>query len=476
MARIVIEPVTRIEGHAKISIDLDEAGAVERARFHVTEFRGFEKLCVGRPFQEMPALMARVCGICPVSHMLASAKAGDRLLGVEVPRAAVLQRRLGNYAQLLQSHALSFFHLSSPDLLLGFDADPRVRNLFGLIEAEPELARRGIRLRMLGQRVIELLGDKRVHPGSWAAPGGVNRVFHRAAGEEIRAMLPEAFASMRSALDTFEAVLDRYPREIAAMGALPTLSLGLVSDDGGLEYDDGKIRVVDAAGNVVADRLEPWRYHTFLHEASEDWSYVKFPFYAPLGYPAGMYRVGPLARINVASHAGTPEADRALRALKDRGSNGVVGEAFFYHQARLVEMLHALERIAELLEEPELYGEEIRARAFLNHRRAVGFAEAPRGILFHHYEVDEHGLVQAANLLIATGQNNLAMNQAVEQTAKAFITSSTPDEGILNRVEAAIRCFDPCLSCSTHALGQMPLVVELRGPSGELVRRATRGG
>jgi len=470
--RIVIHPVTRIEGHARISIYVSDTGEVESAQFHVTEFRGFEKFCEGRPFHEMPGLMSRVCGICPVSHALASAKAGDMLLGVEVPVAAVLQRRLINYAQLLQSHALSFFHLSSPDLLLGFDSEPEKRNIVGLLEHDPDFLRRGIRLRQFGQRVIEIAGGKKVH-GAWGIPGGVIRAFTEADRNEIAGWVPEAYDSVELAIGKLKMLLDGMTEEIECIGNFPSLFLGTVTPTGALEYYDGVIRIVDAGGNTVADGLDPRRYSTYLGEASEEWSYMKFPYYKPLGYPGGKYRVGPLARLNVASSAGTSRADRELREFKQR-SAGAVCQSFHYHLARLIEMLHAVERIEELTADPDLLSLDIRAKAGLNRREGIGANEAPRGTLFHHYNVDSSGLVRKANLLIATAQNNLAMNQAVEQTARHYVSPRSIREGMLNRVEAAIRCFDPCLSCSTHAIGQMPLVVEIRRRTGELLQTLER--
>jgi NAD-reducing hydrogenase large subunit len=470
--RIVIHPVTRIEGHAKISIDVDDAGEVISARFHVTEFRGFEKICEGRPFHEMPGLMSRVCGICPVSHVLASSKAGDRLLGVEVPSGAVKQRRLVNYAQVLQSHALSFFHLSAPDLLLGMDSPPEKRNIFGLLERDSGFVRRGIRLRQFGQRIIELAGGKRIHP-AWGVPGGVLHAIGAPERDEILTWIPEALESMDVAIARLKPVLDSMAQEIEHMGNFPTLFLGTVTPEGALEYYDGVIRIADAEGNIVADGLDPLRYATFLGEASEDWSYVKFPYYKPLGYPGGKYRVGPLARLNVAQSAGTPRADREMREFKQR-AKGAVCQSFHYHLARLIEMLHSIERIQELMEDPEILSQDIRAKAMLNRLEGIGSCEAPRGTLFHHYQVDSNGLVKKANLLIATAQNNLAMNMAVEQAARRFVSPRSIGEGMLNRVEAAIRCFDPCLSCSTHAIGRMPLIVELRNPAGDLLDRQER--
>ena len=475
--RIVIEPLSRIEGHAKISIHLNGSGEVESARFHVTEFRGFEKFCEGRPFWEMPALMSRVCGICPVSHVLASSKAGDMLLGVEPPPAAVKQRRLANFAQLLQSHALSFFHLSAPDLLLGLDAPQEKRNIFGLLEKDPDFLRRGIRLRQFGQRIIELIGGKRIHPG-WSGPGGVHQPFAVEHRSEILSWIPEAFESITIALDRLKSVLDSFHAETEYMGNFPSLFLGTVGPEGELEYYHGTIRVVDGAGNTVAADLDPARYFTFLGEASEPDTYMKSAFYRPLGYPEGCYRVGPLARLNVARFAGTPRADRELAEFKQR-SAGAVCESFHFHLARLIEMLHAAEQIEAQVTDAGLYTEPVKAHALLNRREGTGSCEAPRGTLFHRYDVDTNGLMTKADLLIATEQNNQAMNMAIVQTARHFLKrvapGEQPGEGILNRMEAAIRCFDPCLSCSTHALGQMPLIVEWYDHDGARMGVITRG-
>ena len=474
--RIIIQPVTRIEGHAKISIQLDDAGLVQSAKFHVTEFRGFEKLCEGRPFHEMPVLMSRVCGICPVSHVLASSKAGDMLLGAEIPPAAEKQRRLANYAQILQSHALSFFHLSSPDLLLGMDSPAAKRNIFGLIDHHGDFLRRGIRLRQFGQRVIEMVGGKRIHPG-WSGPGGVHRRFPATQRDEILAWIPEALVSISMALDRLKKLLDSFRAEVEHMGNFPSLFLATVNNEGGIEYYEGLIRIVDGKGDAVAEGLEPRRYFTYLAEASEDSSFMKFPFYRPIGYPRGYYRVGPLARLNVAKFAGTARADGELREFKQRGS-GVVCESFHYHLARLIEMLHCAERIEELMADAELFGENIQVKGTLKLREGIGSCEAPRGTLFHRYWVDQQGLMTNADLLIATAQNNQAMNMAVEQTARHFLKpgcgDGPVDEGVLNRLEAAIRCYDPCLSCSTHAMGQMPLIVDFVSPGGKILRRISR--
>jgi NAD-reducing hydrogenase large subunit len=477
MRRVIIDPVTRIEGHAKISIFVDEAGQVVDARFHVTEFRGFEAFCRGRPFPEMPGLTARVCGICPVSHLLCSAKAGDGILGVRPPPTAVVLRRLMNLAQLIQSHALSFFHLSSPDFLLGFDSDPASRNLFGMIRANPELARAGIRLRQFGQRIIEHLGGRKVHP-SWAVPGGVRSGLTPEAAADIREQLPEAQATTLIGIDLIKSYMDRHPEDIAVFGQFPSLYLGLVRpEDHGWEHHDGVLRIVDSSGAVIADDINPVDYSRHIGEAVEADSYLKSPFYKPLGYPAGMYRVGPLARLNICTGIGTEAADRELREFRQR-AGGIANSAFLYHYARLIEILAAIEFIPRHLDDPQLTADRLRAEAGVNQLDAVGCSEAPRGTLFHDYSVDPHGLITRVNLIIATGQNNLAMNRTIAQIARHYIrevrTSVAIPEGFLNRVEHGIRCYDPCLSCSTHALGQMPLVVRFLGPDGEVIAEVRR--
>jgi NAD-reducing hydrogenase large subunit len=470
--RIVIDPVSRIEGHAKISIFLDESGNVSDARFHVAEFRGFERFCVGRPFWEMPGLSARICGICPVSHLIASAKAGDGILGIRVPPAAEKLRRLMNLGQIVQSHALSFFHLSGPDLVLGWDGDPARRNLFGLIAAEPEFARRGIRLRQFGQEVIESLGGKRVHP-AWAVPGGVREALTPGRRDYLRGRLPESRDTALTGLERVKKLLDTHREEVDTFGNFPSLFHGLTGQDGAWEHYDGTLRFVDGTGATVADDLDPNRYTDYIGEAVEQDSYLKSPYYRPLGYPGGMYRVGPLARLNIARRMGTPLADREHAEFRQR-AGGTANASFFYHYARLVEILAATERVERLLDDPDLTGGRLRAEAGVNRLEAVGVSEAPRGTLFHHYNVDENGLLTRVNLVIATGQNNLAMNRTVAQVARHYVRGPKVPEGMLNRVEAGIRAYDPCLSCSTHAAGAMPIVVRLIGADGSVLDELRR--
>jgi NAD-reducing hydrogenase large subunit len=470
---IVIDPVTRIEGHAKISIFLDDTGEVSDARFHVVEYRGFEKFCEGRPFTEMAGITARICGICPVSHLLAAAKTGDKILAVKIPPAADKLRRMMNLAQIVQSHALSFFHLSSPDFLLGWDSDPAKRNVFGLIAANPDLARAGIRLRQFGQTIIEKLGARKIH-AAWTVPGGVRSPLSPEGREWILERLPEALETVNLALGLFKKMLDdQLQSEIDIFGEFPTLFMGLVDRNGQWEHYDGYLRFTDSQGNIVADHLSEDDYQQFLGEAVEPWSYLKFPYYQPLGYPDGIYRVGPLARLNVCNQIGTTAADRELQELRERGG-GVPTSSFLYHYARLIEILAGLEKIQQLVEDPEVLSHRVRAYGGVNQLNAVGVSEAPRGTLFHHYQVDENGLLQKVNLIIATGQNNLAMNKTVAQIAKHYIHGPEIPEGLLNRVEAGIRCFDPCLSCSTHAAGQMPLHLQLVARDGKIVSEVYR--
>jgi NAD-reducing hydrogenase large subunit len=471
--RIVIDPVTRIEGHAKISIFMDDAGNVSDAEFHVVEFRGFEKFCEGRPYPEMPGITQRICGICPVSHTLASAKAGDALMAVSIPPAADKLRRLLNLGQFIQSHALSFFHLSAPDFFLGWDTPQSQRNVFGLIASHKDLARAGIRLRQFGQEIIEILGEKKIHP-AWAVPGGVRSALNEEGRTRIRAWLPEAYATTRAALDLFMKTLEQHQRELQIFGNFPSLFMGLVAEDGTWEHHGGKLRFTDSSGSIIADHVAPQNYLDYIGESVQTTSYLKSPYYKPLGFPDGMYRVGPLARLNVCEQMGVPQADAELKQFKKMG-RGAVTSSFLYHYARLIEVLAGIEYVERYLDDPELSSDDLRADAGINQLRGVGVSEAPRGTLFHDYTVDHNGLLQKVNLIVATGQNNLAMNQTVAQIARHYVRGNDIPEAMLNRVEHGIRCYDPCLSCSTHAVGQMPLHVQLIGPDGTVLNEAARG-
>jgi NAD-reducing hydrogenase large subunit len=471
--RIVIDPVTRIEGHAKISIFMDESGHVSDAEFHVVEFRGFEKFCEGRPYSEMPGITPRICGICPVSHLLASAKARDAIMAVNIPPAADKLRKLMNLGQIVQSHALSFFHLSAPDFLLGWDTPQAKRNVFGLIATNTELARAGIRLRQFGQEIIEILGGKKIHP-AWAVPGGVRSPLTEQGRDRIHAWVAEAYETTRVAFELFEKTLQTHKREIQIFGNFPSLFMGLVQPDGTWEHHGGKLRFTDSSGSVIADQLDPQKYYEYIGESVQATSYLKSPYYLPLGFPDGMYRVGPLARLNVAEQMGTPRADDELKKFKKLG-RGAVTSSFLYHYARLIEILAAIERIEAAMDDPDLMSDELRADAGINSLRGVGASEAPRGTLFHDYTVDRDGLLRKVNLIVATGQNNLAMNQTVAQIARHYVRGNDIPEPMLNRIEHGIRCYDPCLSCSTHAVGQMPLLVRLIAPGGQVIKELARG-
>ena len=469
---ITIDPVTRIEGHSKITIQLDDSGDVVDAHFHVTQFRGFERITQGRPVHEMPALMARICGICPVSHLVASSKAVDDIMAVEPTPTGADLRRVINLAQIVQSNALSFFHLSSPDLLFGFDGDPAVRNIIGVAQANPGLAKDGIGLRKWGQQIIEWLGGKRIHPEG-IVPGGVAFRLTPEVRDRILAGLPEAIAATERAIAWYKGDMIRWEEEAASFGNFRSAFMGLVDRQGNVDHYGGWIRVIDADGNYLADKIDPRSFNDYIGEAVEPWSYLKTTYWKPMGYPDGIYRVGPLARLNVAERTGTPRADEELEKFRWRVGR-VAGSSFHYHYARLIDTLNAIERIEELLKGPEILSPRIRSEAGINKREGIGVSEAPRGTLMHHYRVDDDGIVQWANLVIATGHNNMAMNRAVLQVARKHVKADRLEESMLNRVEAVIRCYDPCLSCSTHALGQMALRVQLLAPDGQVLSELVR--
>ncbi len=469
---ITIDPLTRIEGHGKITLHLNGDGAVDKAFFHVTQFRGFEKFSQGRPFREMPSLMARICGICPISHLSAAAKACDQILGVRIPAPAIKLRRVINLAQIIQSHALNFFYLSAPDILMGMDAAPEKRNLLGVLEENPKIARDGIRLRQFGQQIIESFAGKRIHP-SWIVAGGVNAPLTKEQIDKILAEIPEIQKLVQRNLDWLKSSLPKFREEIRTFGNMQTLFLGLVNDDGELAFYDGKFRIVDWSGKVIADKIENERYADIIAEEVESWTYLKFPYYKPKGYPDGVYRVGPLARMNIVDRCGTPMADQELAEFRGM-SRGAVLSSFHYHYARLIEILYSVEKLEVLLNDPDLLSKNVKAEAGVNNNEGFGVVEAPRGTLIDHFKVDDQGIITWANMIIATGNNNAAMNRSVLQVAKHFVRGDKLQEGMLNRVEAVIRAYDPCLSCSTHAVGKMPLKIELFDPAGNVVDTVTR--
>jgi NAD-reducing hydrogenase large subunit len=472
--KITIEPVTRIEGHGRVTIHLDEKGEVEQTFFHVDEFRGLEKFCEGRPYYEMPQITQRICGICPVSHHLAAAKACDAVARLEPPRPAKLLRELMHMGQMVQSHGMHFFHLAAPDLLLGFDAAPADRNVFGIIRANPALALKAVNLRRYGQQIIERLGGKRVHP-NFTVTGGVNAALDQKDRESIAAEREAMVAIAQEAIAIMKGWVEANQETAASFASFPSGYMGLVDKEGGLQLYDGEIRVKDSEGRYLA-QFRPKHYLSHVAEHVEPWSFLKFPYYRTAGWPNGFYRGGPLGRLNVIDKIGTPLAEEEFKLFKAIGGGRPVEGSLYYHYARLIEVLHCLERIGQLLDAPEILSKDIRAYPSEEKipGQGVGVIEAPRGTLFHDYSPDENGLLTRVNLIVAPGNNNWAMHTAAGMVAKAYVKGENLTEGMLNRVEAAIRCYDPCLSCSTHAIGQMPLEVTLVAADGRVLDRVAR--
>jgi NAD-reducing hydrogenase large subunit len=471
--RIVIEPVTRVEGHGKVTILLDDDGRVRRARLHIVEFRGFERFIRGRPYWELPVAVQRLCGICPVSHHLCAAKATDRIVGADaLPPTAEKIRRLMHYGQIFQSHALHFFHLASPDLLFGFGADADMRNVLGVAAAHPELARQGILMRKFGQEVIRLTAGKRIH-GTGAIPGGVNKNLSAAERDELLPDLDRMRDWARAAVGIARDYTLKNLEFLSEFDAYPASYLSLVREDGALDLYDGGLRAIDSAGETILDHVPASDYREVIGEEVRSWSYMKFPFLASIGPEDGWFRVGPLARMNACDFIDTPEAEAARRELLELGGGGPVHVTMAYHWARMIETLHAIEKMRELLDDPDLAGEDL---VVSGERREEGIAvlEAPRGTLFHHYRVGEDDLVTMANLIVATTHNNQAMNRSITEVARRYLSGAEVTEGLMNHVEVAIRAYDPCLSCATHALGRMPLVVEVVDAGGRVVSRGTK--
>ncbi|MBT8484718.1 MAG: Ni/Fe hydrogenase subunit alpha [Phycisphaerales bacterium] len=471
--RVVIEPVTRVEGHGKVTILLDENDEVRQARLHIVEFRGFERFIQGRPFWELPVLVQRLCGICPVSHHLCAAKAVDGIIGVDtLTPTADKMRRLMHYGQIFQSHALHFFHLASPDLLFGFDAEPAKRNIIALAAENRDLARQGILMRRYGQEIIKATAGKKVH-GTGAIPGGINKNLTLAERDALLPELDQMKAWAREAIDLARGYTEDHLDLVTDFASFDSNHLGLVTPAGGLELYDGDLRAIDADGAVIFDHVENDRYLEYLGEEVRSWSYMKFPFIRSIGPEEGWYRVGPLARVNLCDRIDTPEAEAARRDFKAMTGGRPNHDSMAYHWARMVETMHAIEMIERLLNDPDLQGTDL---VVSGERRdeAVGIIEAPRGTLFHHYRVDENDQVTMANLIVSTTSNNEPMNRAVEAVARKYLNKREITEGLLNHVEVAIRAYDPCLSCATHALGQMPLRVDLLDHEERLISRVER--
>jgi NAD-reducing hydrogenase large subunit len=475
LRRVVIEPLTRVEGHGKVTILLDEAGRVHQVRLHVAEFRGFERFVQGRTYWEIPVLVQRLCGICPVSHHLAAGKAIDMLVGARrlTPSAEKL-RRLMHLGQIYQSHALHFFHLASPDLLFGFGAEVSKRNVIGLLAAFPEVALKAVKMRAWGQEVIRAVAGKRVH-GVACIPGGVNKPLAPADRETLRRDADTMIAWAKEAVDLARKLFLSNPQFQEKFAVFPSNYLSLVGADGGLDLYDGGLRARDALGRIIFDHVDYSRYGELIDEQVKSWSYMKFPFITALGPEEGWYRVGPLARVNNCDFIPTPLAEAERKEFRAAAGGALQHASLAYHWARTIELLHAGEGIRELLLDPETSGRELVTRG-QPAREGVGVVEAPRGTLFHHFKIDEQGLITKANLIVATTHNNQAMNRAVRSVAATYLDGQQLTEGLLNQIEVAIRAYDPCLSCATHALGKMPLHVELVRADGSVIDSLARHG
>ena len=470
--KITIEPVTRIEGHAKVTVHMKEDGSVEYAYFHVNEFRGFEKFCEGRLVTEMQQITPRICGICPVSHHLAAAKAGEVVLGCPPPRPASLLRELMHMGQIIQSHGMHFFELAGPDLLLGFDADPAIRNVVGLIQADPELTLKAVRLRKFGQAIISELGERSIHP-TFAIPGGVNRTLSAAGRDRILASLDDQIETTKLGIKIIKDWVEANRETVDKFAVFPTGYLGLITPSKGLELYDGDIRLKSRTGEEL-EVFSAQNYLDYIAEHVEPWSYLKFPYYKKLGFPEGVYRVGPLGRLNMVEHIETPMANEELKVFKAINDGAPVENTLYYHYARMIETLFAAERVRVLLDDPDILSNDILNTHQEPTGHGVGVIEAPRGTLIHDYTANEYGQLTKVNLIVSTGHNNYAMSKAVDMVAKEYIHGPDVKEGMLNRVEHAIRAHDPCLSCSTHAVGQMPLEISIYDHQGNLTQTLRR--
>jgi NAD-reducing hydrogenase large subunit len=487
--KLVIDPVTRIEGHGKVTIQLDDNNQVVDAKLHVVEFRGFEKFIQGHPYWEAPMLLQRICGICFVSHHLCGAKALDDIVGVgystgvEMLPTAEKMRRLGHYAQQLQSHVTAYFYLIVPEMLFGMDAPPEQRNVLGLVEADPALVKRVVALRKWGQEAIKSVLGKRMH-GISSIPGGVNQNLTIEArdrlikGEEGLISLYEVIEFAQDGLNLFYEFHEKNRKQVDSFAVVPALNMCLVGDDDNVDYYHGKMRIVDKNKEIV-DELDYHDYLDHFSEATEEWSYMKFPFLKALGREAGTVRVGPLARVNVTKSYSdsTPLAKAALERFHDYTKGQANDMTLHTNWARAIEILHSAEQIKVLLNDPDLQKEQLVLTydQSLWTGEGVGVVEAPRGTLLHHYRANEEGNITFANLVVATTQNNTVMNRSVRSVAEDYLGGNAEiTEGMMNAIEVSIRAYDPCLSCATHAAGQMPLVVSVLNAEGNLVNEFTR--
>jgi NAD-reducing hydrogenase large subunit len=481
--QITIEPLTRVEGHGKVTIQINDALEVTDARLHIVEFRGFERFILGRPFWEVPVIVQRLCGICPVSHHLAAAKAMDRIVGgEELTPTAEKMRRLMQYGQIFQSHALHFFHLASPDLLFGtdgtaasaFSAPVEQRHVLAVAARYPELVTRGVLMRKYGQDVIQATAGKKIH-GTGAIPGGVNKNLSIAARDTLRQDADRMVEWAGEAVGFVRDYTMDHLFELLPFASFDSNHLSLVrKGDGAMDLYHGVLRAVDHEGRRLVDDVDYQRYLEVVAEEVRPWSYMKFPFLRALGPREGWYRVGPLARLNTTDRIPTPGAETARQAFKALTKGKPNNVTMCYHWARMVELLHAGEVIRDLLDDPDLQGTDLVVTG-PRREEAVGLLEAPRGTLFHHYRVDRDDRVVMCNLIVSTTNNNEPMNRAVLKVARDHLTGKAEiTEGLLNHLEVAVRAYDPCLSCATHALGRMQLEVELCGAGGATIDRRCR--
>lgn len=481
--KITIDPVTRVEGHGRVTIHLDEYGNVEDSFFHIVEFRGFERFIQGHPYWEAPVLVQRLCGICPVSHHLAAAKAIDQLVGIDpkgLSPAAHKLRKLMHYGQIFQSHALHFFYLASPDLLFGVDAPVEKRNVFAVAAADKELAKKGIIMRKFGQEIIKALAGKRIH-GVAAVPGGMQKTFfpnereYFLNGKDIPAISTMIDWS-KEIIQFMKGYHEKNRQLMDSFAAFPSGHLGMVDPLGNMELYDGKLRAVDAEGKVTLPDVSTDDYQKYFSEAVERWSYMKFPYLKEVGREKGWNRVGPLARINICNAIPTPLAEKERQDFVAFTGRRVNNSTLYSHWARLIEMLHCAEVMNQLLHDDDILSNDL-IREGKPRTEGIGIIEAPRGTLTHHYRTDDKGMITHCNLIVSTTHNNEAMNRAVRWVANHVISrQGTITDGMLNQVEVAIRAYDPCLSCATHALGQMSLQVQLFNHEGKLLDEKVKHG
>jgi len=470
LKRVVIDPVSRVEGHGKVTLLLDEDNKVKQARLHIVEFRGFERFIQGRPYWELPVLVQRLCGICPVSHHLAAAKAIDQLVGVDpenLPPTADKLRRLLHFGQVLQSHALHFFHLSSPDLLFGFESDISKRSVIAVLNEYPDIGLQGVKLRKYGQEVIRMVSGKRIH-GTGAIAGGMNKSLTKAERDYLLKDIDQIIEWTSGAVALIKKVHCSNLPYYDDFATIVTNYLSLTKENGALELYHGGIRAKYANGDTIMDHVDYCQYNKYIHEEVRSWTYMKFPYLTALGQDNGWYRVGPLARVNNCDSIDTPLAEHARVEFKQHGSGAMVHSTLAYHWARLIEALHCAESIKELLNDPDIMGSDLVAKGEKRYE-GIGVIEAPRGTLFHHYQVDENDIVTKANLIVSTTSNNMGMNESVRQVAAEYLSGQELTEPLLNNLEVAIRAYDPCLSCATHAVGKMPLQLELVNADGKLI-------